>query len=118
MTPSENGTHAPGSIDKWLQDDPQLAGDVLGELLQLVVAENLEQMRERAGITRAELAERIGCDPGFVTGVLNGTRNITLRTIGRFSVALHGVPALQPGKRPHKLASFGAFADEVGFVVE
>lgn len=40
------------------------------------------------GLTRADLAKRIGKTRGFVTQVLAGTRNMTLRTLADLAFAL------------------------------
>ena len=44
-------------------------------------------MRER-GLTRAELAERMGVSPGRVSQILGGGENLTLRTLAALSAAL------------------------------
>jgi transcriptional regulator with XRE-family HTH domain len=44
-------------------------------------------MRER-GLTRAELANRMGVSPGRVSQILSGGENLTLRTLAALSTAL------------------------------
>src|ERR1700728_1820800 len=44
-------------------------------------------MRER-GITRADLAGRMGVSPGRVSQILSGGENLTLRTLAALSTAL------------------------------
>src|SRR6202034_4330642 len=44
-------------------------------------------MRER-GITRADLAGRMGVSPGRVSQILGGGENLTLRTLAALSTAL------------------------------
>ena len=44
-------------------------------------------MRER-GITRADLAARMGVSPGRVSQILSGGENLTLRTLSALAVAL------------------------------
>jgi transcriptional regulator with XRE-family HTH domain len=44
-------------------------------------------MRER-GITRADLAARMGVSPGRVSQILGGGENLTLRTLAGLSTAL------------------------------
>ena len=44
-------------------------------------------MRER-GITRADLAARMGVSPGRVSQILSGGENLTLRTLAALSTAL------------------------------
>ena len=62
------------------------------ERLILDVTEALAGALEDSGVTRAELARRLGRTPGFVTQVLGGGRNLTLRTIADIAAAL----SLQP----------------------
>lgn len=44
-------------------------------------------MRER-GVTRADLANRMGVSPGRVSQILGGGENLTLRTLAALSTAL------------------------------
>lgn len=51
------------------------------EELILEVTEALARTLESAGVSRAELARRLGRSRGFVTQLFSGGRNLTLRTI-------------------------------------
>ncbi len=62
------------------------------ERLILDVTELLTEALGNSGVTRAELARRLGRTPGFVSQVLGGGRNLTLRTIADIAEAL----ALRP----------------------
>ena len=62
------------------------------ERLILDVTEQLAGALENSGVTRAELARRMGRTPGFVSQLLGGGRNLTLRTIADIAAAL----SLQP----------------------
>ena len=62
------------------------------ERLILDVTELLAGALEDTGVTRAELARRLDRTPGFVSQVLGGGRNLTLRTIADIAAAL----SLQP----------------------
>ncbi len=64
------------------------------EELILDVTETLTQALEAGGMTRAELARRLGRSPGFVSQVFGGGRNLTLRTIADIAAALSRRPAL------------------------
>jgi transcriptional regulator with XRE-family HTH domain len=60
------------------------------ELLALVTRLTNEinwYMRER-GLTRADLAARMGVSPGRVSQILGGGENLTLRTLAALSTAL------------------------------
>ncbi|MEZ4378424.1 MAG: helix-turn-helix transcriptional regulator [Gemmatimonadales bacterium] len=46
-----------------------------------VVADRLRRVMESKGITRAQLAERVGKSKGHISRVLGGERNMTLRTL-------------------------------------
>ena len=58
------------------------------EELILDVTERLTEALQEMGVTQAELARRLGRTPGFVSQVLGGGRNLTLRTIADITVAL------------------------------
>lgn len=58
------------------------------EELILDVTESLVDALDRAGISRAELAARLGRSPAFVSQLLAGGRNLTLRTLSDVAGAL------------------------------
>lgn len=58
------------------------------EELILEVTEALAEAMNRQGVTKAELARRLGKSRGFVSQVLAGGRNLTLRTIADVADAL------------------------------
>ena len=64
------------------------------EELILQVTETLTQALDEAGVTKAELARRLGKSPGFVSQVLGGGRNLTLRTLSDIAAALAQRPTL------------------------
>ena len=47
----------------------------------------LDQTRRKAGLSKTELARRVGVSPSRVTKVLDGESNVTLETIARFGLA-------------------------------
>lgn len=59
---------------------------VAGAILEFT--ESLVQEMERQGITRSELARRIGASPAYVTKILRGKANFTLETMIRLARAL------------------------------
>ena len=65
------------------------------EELILDVTERLTEALQETGVTKAELARRLGRTPGFVSQVLGGGRNLTLRTIADIAVALDLRPAFK-----------------------
>ena len=65
------------------------------ERLILDVTERLVEALNHEDITRAELAVRLGRTSGFVSQVLGGGRNLTLRTIADISAALSVRPSFE-----------------------
>jgi DNA-binding Xre family transcriptional regulator len=65
-------------------------GQIEDEMLALITQLTNEinwHMRER-GLTRADLAARMGVSPGRVSQILGGGENLTLRTLAALSTAL------------------------------
>jgi transcriptional regulator with XRE-family HTH domain len=58
------------------------------EELILEVTEAMARALRSSGLTKAELAQRLGKSKGFVSQVLGGGRNLTLRTLADISGAL------------------------------
>ena len=69
------------------------------ERLILDVTEQLAGALENSGVTRAELARRMGRTPGFVSQLLGGGRNLTLRTIADIAAALSLQPSFKLSSR-------------------
>jgi transcriptional regulator with XRE-family HTH domain len=59
---------------------------VAGAILEFT--ESLVREMERQGVTRSELARRIGVTPAYVTKILRGQANFTLDTMVRLARAL------------------------------
>ena len=82
------------------------------EELILDVTERLTKALLDAGITRAELARRLGRTPGFVSQVLGGGRNLTLRTIADIAAALALQPSLELSSKGPPVANPEDWIDE------
>jgi len=67
-------------MDKYLED-PEFARLVAQGDLIMEVTETLCELLEKEGVSRKELADRLGKTKGFVSQLLNGGRNLTLRTV-------------------------------------
>ena len=65
------------------------------ERLILDVTEQLAGALESSRVTQAELARRMGRTPGFVSQLLGGGRNLTLRTIADIAAALSLRPSFK-----------------------
>lgn len=58
------------------------------EVFLLKATEDLVQIMDDQGVSRAGLAQRMGTSRAFISQVLNGNRNMTLRTLFRICRAL------------------------------
>ena len=73
--------------DQLLEDRGIALEAVKGELI-MDVTEAICEIMETEGVSRQELARRIGRTKGFVSQLLNGSRNMTLRTLAEIALAL------------------------------
>ncbi|MFZ0051817.1 MAG: helix-turn-helix transcriptional regulator, partial [Desulfobaccales bacterium] len=62
------------------------------------VTETLCELLEKEGVSRKELADRLGKSKGFVSQLLNGGRNLTLRTVADILHVLGYKVSLTPQK--------------------
>lgn len=88
----------PGRAATGLASTQQIDG-ALSRLITQITNEINWNMREH-GISRAELASRIGVSPGRISQVLSGGDNLTLRTLVTLATALDAEfqVALEPNK--------------------
>jgi len=56
--------------------------------VRLMVGRNVKRLRLAAGLTQASLAERMGVDRGYVSGLELGQRNPTIVTLWHLTKAL------------------------------
>ncbi len=84
-------------MEKYTQD-PQFARLLAQEELILEVTEALCGLLEKEGVSRAQLARRLGKSKGFVSQLLGGGRNLTLRTLADVLGALGYKLKLKPEK--------------------
>jgi transcriptional regulator with XRE-family HTH domain len=68
---------------------------VAGAIIEFT--ESLVREMERQGITRVELARRLGATPAYVTKILRGKVNFTLATMVRLARALDNELHVQLG---------------------
>lgn len=64
--------------------------------------EDLYNLMERRGVSRAELARRLETSPAYITKLLRGDANFTMRSMVRLARALDGrfVARLEPREQP------------------
>jgi transcriptional regulator with XRE-family HTH domain len=67
-------------MEKYLED-PEFAKLMAQGDLIMEVTETLCELLEKEKVSRKELADRLGKSKGFVSQLLNGGRNLTLRTV-------------------------------------
>ncbi len=98
-------------------DDLELAEDIALLCAQATIQNCLDEAR----LSRAELAERMGASRSFVTRIMKGTHNLTIRTFARalsaagFELSFNHKPqgAMKWGTEPTKEPSqpFGQIND-------
>ena len=92
---SEIKTFRSDAVARALKHSPAEARYFARDMAMLSVTAAIINEMESQGVTRTQLAERVGCTKAFVSQVLNGSRNMTLRTIADLAWALgkevHGV---------------------------
>lgn len=76
-SPSANG----GTLHKWINANPERKRIYAQECLIVIVAERISLLMQRQNMSKADLAAKLGCSKAHVTGLLSGSRNMTLRTI-------------------------------------
>lgn len=84
-------------LDEYLQDE-EFRRLFAQEDLILEVTETLCELLENEKISRKELADRLGKTKGFVSQLLNGGRNLTLRTVADILHVLGYRASLTPFK--------------------
>lgn len=57
--------------------------------------EELCDLMKREGVTRLELARRLGTSPGYISKILHGNANFTLATMARLARALRAELSVQ-----------------------
>jgi transcriptional regulator with XRE-family HTH domain len=60
----------------------------MSEDVRRMVGRNVQQLRTKAGLSQAALAERMGVDRAYVSGLELGQRNPTIMTLWHISEAL------------------------------
>lgn len=71
-----------------LSEEARKHDDYWVELAILEIGEKVTQRMAELGLSRAELARRLGTSPAYVTKILRGSTNFTLATIVKLGRAL------------------------------
>ena len=61
--------------------------------------EDLSRLMQQRGVSKAELARRLGSSPAYVTKALRGNTNFTIESMVRLTRALDGKLSLHAGRR-------------------
>lgn len=79
--PLEQPASEQGTLHKWINANPERKRIYAQECLIVIVAERISLLMQRQDMSKADLAKKLGCSKAHVTGLLSGSRNMTLRTI-------------------------------------
>jgi len=104
-------THRKGHnpYSKLFSEPPSIESEA--EYRKLMIVEELLQLMEEQGITRSELAKRMGVQPSRVTSMMTGSNNFTIETLVRAGravgadIELHFVPMKKTTAKPAKKAA-------------
>lgn len=66
-------------------------GRFIGDVKRALRLALLEEAREN-GMTQTEIAKRLGVNKSVISRIINGTQDLTLRTVGEFARALGRIP--------------------------
>ena len=88
-------------LDEYLEDE-EFRRLFAQEDLILEVTETICELLEKEKISRKELADRLGKSKGFISQLLNGGRNLTLRTVADILHVLGYRASLMPYKEEVK----------------
>ena len=81
--------------ERFLKDPEYVA-----ELMALSVAQHIAKTLLDEGLTQRALARRLGVSEAYLSRVLSGHPNMTLKTMAKLSLALGLMPAVSFGKVP------------------
>ena len=93
-------------LEEYLED-PEFAKLMAQGDLIMEVTETICELLEKEKVSRKELADRLGKTKGFVSQLLNGGRNLTLRTVADilhvlgYKVVLMPYKEGEPKEKPH-----------------
>lgn len=83
--PLTSKTH---TLQDWVSATPEREQAFAEEGLITLVAEEIYALLEKQGLSKADLAEKLGCSKANVTGLLSGSRNMSCRTLAHIAHVL------------------------------
>lgn len=92
------------SLQKWFQEELQKAQDTFDyrlERLLFELAEDICRYMDEQHLTRAELASRLDCSRAYITKILNGNPNVTLKTLLKIADALDRNVSINLPRKAH-----------------
>lgn len=75
-------------LNEWLSDRPDRARTLAEEELIVDVSEEIWAVLNKAGMTKADLAEKLGVSRPRISKLLDGSANMTLRTLADIAFEL------------------------------
>ena len=81
-----NATHP--TLKDWIAEDRDRVRLFAQEQLIVAAAEHIWEKMEERGATKSDIASALHKSKAFITQILNGTRNMTLRTLSDIAFAL------------------------------
>ncbi|MDO8616835.1 MAG: helix-turn-helix transcriptional regulator [Dehalococcoidia bacterium] len=88
--------------DTWLEHltkDFRHDPDYIAELLALEINEQIVDRMEARAIRRSDVARRMDVSRAYVTRLLSGSTNLTLKTLASVCLAVDAIPTIQ--LQPH-----------------
>jgi len=76
------------------------------ERLKLRAADEIARLMEEEGVSRSELARKMGNAPSFVTKILRGEHNFSFDTFSKVGIALGYTWEISPVKLSARMTSF------------
>jgi len=89
-------------FERGLKEDENSPDAALEDLL-LDINEQIATLMEQQELTRSELADRLGRSRAYVTQLLNGKPNLTLKTLVQITLALGARPGVTLAAQPATL---------------
>jgi transcriptional regulator with XRE-family HTH domain len=97
-------------LEKWAEQSDEHARIYAQEGLILDVTEAIWEQMDKAGLKKKDLAKMLGKSPAYITQLLNGSRNMTLRTLSDIAYAMNIEPKFHFGKEG------GFYSQQIVFV--